>query len=944
MPRKAWHLNTCATSILALALIMPVAAYAQSEAAEDTPSAAPDAAASADTVAVEELVVTGTRLSNSGFDAPTPVSVISGEEIARAAPSTVADYVNQLPALSGSNTPRTTRGNLGDALGGGNFLNLRNLGNTRTLVLLNGRRVTPSTITGITDINVLPSSLIERVDVVTGGASAAWGSDAVAGVVNFVLDKDYTGIKGKVQGGTSIEGDAGNLSLELSLGTPFAGGRGHLLLSGQYEETGAAYFASRDWFKAYKIVPNPAASQAGQPARLILPWTSVAATNNGLVTSGPLKGLFFNDAGGIGGTNFPFEDILSTIYLGGDRDVYSRLADQSRNAQSSTPLERGSAFGRVSFELTDGITAFAEGSFAKSHSITPIANYFRFGNANLSIDNFYATPEVRQLMANAGVTSLPVSIAYPKIGLLQSEITRRSLRGLGGLEGEFSGGWKWDVSYQYGETKAKIRSPENPIVPNYNRAIDVVEDPNNPGQPICRSTLTDSGNGCVPINPVGSAPLNASQLAYVRGNSMQDLTYRQTVIAANLSGSLFDLPAGPLSFAAGAEYRTEKAVATVDALSQSAAYFAGNYKAFNGKYNVKEVYAEIGVPVLQDSAVGRSLDLNFAGRLTDYSTSGSVVTWKAGFRYEPIDGIEVRATRSRDIRAPNLQELFLAGELRTSNVIDPFNGNMNANFLQTTRGNPGLDPEKADTLTAGVIFRPAFLPGASLSVDYYDIKIDDAIAVNSSQFIVNRCFAGDDQFCSAITRNSDNVITGINLQPFNALSERARGVDIELSYRTDLGAGDLTLRGLANYVDKLEIISPLSTIDRAGEVGNNVGAAEGVPTWRALASATYELNNTTFQIKGRFIGASKIERDWGPADVNINSVPAIAYLDLYLGQKVSGFGGAEGEFFVAADNVLNQDPPIVATQDNSNLLGSGTNVFIYDTIGTTVRAGFRFNF
>jgi iron complex outermembrane recepter protein len=359
---------------------------------------------------------------------------------------------------------------------------------------------------------------------------------------------------------------------------------------------------------------------------------------------------------------------------------------------------------------------------------------------------------------------------------------------------------------------------------------------------------------------------------------------------------------------------------------------------------VKEVYAEIGVPVLQDSSLGRALDLNFAGRLTDYSTSGSVITWKAGARYEPIDGLEFRATRSRDIRAPNLQELFLAGEVRTSNVIDPFNGNSNANFLQTTRGNPDLDPEKADTLTAGVVFRPTFLPGASVSVDYYDIKIDDAIATNSSQFIVNRCFAGDQQFCSAITRNAANVITGINLQPFNALSERARGVDIELAYRTNLGSGDLTLRGLANYVDKLEIISPLSTIDRAGEVGNNSGAAEGVPSWRALASATYELDSTTFQLKGRFIGASKLERDWGPADININDVPAIFYLDVYLAQKVDGIAGSEGEFFLAADNVLNQDPPIVSPQDNSNLLSSGTNVFIYDTIGTTLRAGFRFNF
>lgn len=470
-----------------------------------------------------------------------------------------------------------------------------------------------------------------------------------------------------------------------------------------------------------------------------------------------------------------------------------------------------------------------------------------------------------------------------------------------------------------------------------------MEDPDNPGTAICRSTLTNPGNGCVPINPVGSEPLSTAQLDYVRGNSMQDLTYRQTVISGNISGDLFDLPAGPLSAAAGAEYRTEKADATVDDLSLSSSYFAGNYKPFDGKYTVKEVYAEVGVPILQDSPIGRSLDLNLAARYTDYSTSGSVVTWKAGIGYTPFDGVELRATRSRDIRAPNLQELFLAGEVRTSNVSDPANGGANANFLQTTRGNPNLDPEKADTFTAGVIFRPGFAPGLSLSVDYYDIEINEAISTNSSQFIVDRCYAGDQQYCDAITRNDSGTITAINLQPFNALEELARGWDFELAYQTSLGAGSLDLRALANYVDKLEIVSPANTISRAGEVGNNVGAAEGVPSWRALASVTYSLDPITVQLKGRFIGASKIERDWDETDININDVPAIFYLDGYVGFALNGSDGG-GEFFLAGDNLLDQDPPIVTPQDNSNLLASGTNVFIYDTLGTTLRAGFRFEF
>lgn len=892
---------------------------------------------------VSDIVVTGTRLSSNGFEAPTPVSVITQAQIQQAAPATIADYVNQLPALQGGETPRTPRGNLAAGNAGANFLSLRNLGAPRTLVLLNGRRVTPTTVTGATDVNLLPSALVTRVDVVTGGASAAWGSDAVAGVVNFVLDTKFTGVRGKVQSGVTTEGDGRTLDSDLSVGTGFADDRGHIILSGRYTKSQAAFFSKRDWFKAYKIFPNPNARTPGQPARLVEPWSSLLVTDNGLIASGPLRGTFFNDAGGVAGTNFTFPPIVSGIYGAGSESVYRTLADQSRYGQANVPVEQGSVYGRASFDLTDAVTAFAEGSWGKTKSITPIANYFRTGNTLIQRDNFFLPQSVRDAMTAAGVTTVPLSISNSKLGVLQSSVDRENIRGLGGIEGKFGGNWKYSVSYQYGETKVKIRSPQNPRPARYATAVDAVADPRNPGQAICRSTLTNPGDGCIPINPFGSAPLSSSQLGYVLGNSMQDLTYRQTVATANISGDLLDLPAGPLSIAAGGEYRTERAVATSDDISQANGYFAGNYKPFRGRYNVKEAFAEIGIPVFKDQRFAQALDLNLAARLTDYSTSGNVVTWKAGFTYRPVEDIEFRATRSRDIRAPNLNDLFQTGTVGTFNVIDPFNNGASVQFLQTTRGNPALNPEKADTLTAGVVLRPSFLPGFGMSVDFYNIKIKKAIAINSSQFVVNQCAAGDAVSCSQITRNASNIITAITLLPFNALSEVARGIDIEASYRSNLGPGTMELRTLVNYTDRLAIISAANTIERAGEVGNNVGAAEGVPRWRALATATYTLDPVTLQLKGRFIAASKQDRQWTSADVNRNKVPAIFYLDGYVGFKVKGMG-ADGEFFLAADNLLNTAPPVVTPQDNSNLLASGTNVFLYDILGTTVRAGFRFKF
>ncbi len=888
-----------------------------------------------------EIVVSGTRISRNGFEAPTPVSVITEAQIQQAAPATIADYVNQLPALQGGETPRTPRGNLAAGNAGANFLSLRNLGATRTLVLLNGRRVTPSNVTGVTDVNLLPSALVTRVDVVTGGASAAWGSDAVAGVVNFVIDTKFTGLRGKVQSGITTAGDARSIDSDLSFGTGFADDRGHVILSGRYTKTGSAVFSDRKWFKANKIFPNPAAGQSGQPARLVAPWASLLVTDNGLVTSGPLRGYFFNDAGGLGGTNFTFPPIVSGIYGAGSESVYGTLADQSRYGQSSIPVEQGSVYGRASFDISDALSVFAEGSWGKTTSQTPIANFFRTGNTVIQRDNAFLPQQVRDAMTRAGVTTLPLSISNSKLGVLQSKVERENFRGLGGVDGKLGDNWKFSATYQYGETKVKVSSPNNFRPARYASAVDAVFDPANPGRIICRSSVTNPGNGCVAINPFGSAALSSDQLGYVLGNSRQDLTYRQTVTAANISGDLFDLPAGPISLAAGGEYRTERAVASSDDISQANGYFAGNYKPFRGRYNVKEAFGELAIPVFKDQRFAQALDLNVAARVTDYSTSGSVVTWKAGGTYRPIEDIEFRVTRSRDIRAPNLNELFQTGTVGTNNVIDPFNGNANVQFLQTTRGNPGLDPENADTLTAGVVLRPSFLPGFGASVDFYNIKIKKAIALNSSQFTVNRCAAGDTVSCGQITRNGANQITGITLQPFNALSEIARGIDFEASYRSSLGAGTLELRTLFNYTDRLAIVSATNTIERAGEVGNNVGAGEGVPRWRGLTTATYTLDPVTVQLKGRFISASKQDRQWTSADVNRNKVPAVFYLDGYLGFKVAN-RGVDGEFFLAADNILNQSPPVVTAQDNSNLLASGTNVFLYDILGTTIRAGFRF--
>ncbi|WP_179045753.1 TonB-dependent receptor plug domain-containing protein [Sphingobium lactosutens] len=935
--------SMCAVSLMALVLWQPMTAAAQD--AQEGP-----AQGASEQPSSQDIVVTGTRLQNAGFDAPTPVSVVTAQQIERAAPATISDFVNQMPALSGSNTPRTNKALIGNGLAGANLLNLRNLGVSRTLVLMNGKRVTPTTLTGAVDVNTLPNALVKRVDIVTGGASAAWGSDAVAGVVNFVLDTKYEGLKGNFQSGISTEGDASNLTGALSYGTAFADGKGHFIVSGQYTRNGSATYGSRKWFKAYKTVNNPLAGQPGQTTFLAAPWSAQFLNETGLVPSGPLAGYYFDAAGNLAGTNFPLTGVAGGgTYYFGDKAVFDRLYDQAPLTQSSIPTTQKSIYARTSYDLTDDISFYAEGSFATSKAHTRGANYGRSGASftPILIDNFYLPTQVRDAMAAAGLGTaanpLRLNIQNTKMGVIGVGNSRKNYRGLIGVDGSFGNDWKWGLSYQYGRVDSKIRATGMPRPDQYNLATDAVANPANPSQPICRSTLTDPTNGCVPMNPFGSAALSQAVLNNVIGVSSQDIRYEQQVATANIAGDLFQLPAGPVSFAAGAEYREEKAHATADPISQRTGFWAGNFKAFDGKINVKELYGELGIPVLKDSAIGRSLDLNVAGRLTDYSVSGSVKTWKAGFRYEPIDGVELRVTRSRDIRAPNLQELFQTGAVTNTLVNDTSNGNTPVRAFATVSGNPGLTPENADTLTGGIVLRPSFLPGFRASVDYYDIKIKEAIATNSAQFIVDRCAAGDLQFCTAITRNSANTITGIRLQPFNALQERARGIDIEVSYTLPVADGTLDLRVLANYVDKLDIVLPTSVITRAGEVSNNVGAAEGVPHWRGTATATYDSSAFTAQLRGRLIGSAVFDDNWGPTVIDKRTVPTIVYLDAYVGIKTSSLA-PKSEFFLAVDNLMNTDPPIVTQLDAANTQASGTNPFLYDVIGTTIRAGFRFEF
>jgi len=909
-------------SVSAVAMI----AVASPAWAQEAASAAPEE--TADAPANVEIVVTGTRVNRSGFAAPTPMTVLGVAELEARAPANIANAVNELPQLSPTVSPGTTILGVGGGTGGANILNLRGLGTNRTLVLLNGNRVVPSTTTGGVDVNLLPQGLVERVDVVTGGASAAWGSDAVAGVVNFILDKDFTGLKGNVQAGSSFRGDAETITANLTFGTSFGGGRGHLLLdvSGS-KQGGIPHYSDRAWYKGWKIVNNPAyVAGNGQPQQLVSTADFLLGSAGGVILSGPRA---LNTQFGADGNPIAFNPGVPTspFKIGGTPN------DISDNYPLLVPVKYASGFGHLSYDLTDAVSAYVEGSYSASTTENTTASYPALGTILIQPDNAF-------LPASLAGTSFVIGKVFEPLGEPRPRNDREVIRGLVGVDAKLGGAWSLGAYYQYGVSNILNQVSNVPIIANVARAVDAVR--NASGQIVCRSTLTAPTNGCRPLNPFGTAPADPAAIAYVNGLSIQHIKLQQHVASLTVQGEPFSLWAGPVSFAAGAEYRSERYRADADALSIASSFWVGNYKPGGGKYNVKEAFAEVVVPLLRDVPLAKSVELNLAGRITDYSTSGTVGTYKAGLTWNLSDDIRLRGTHSRDIRAPNLNDLFLGGQVNTQIVADPQRGNAQVSVLQVTQGNLGLKPEIASADTIGLVVRPSFIPGLSASVDYYRTSIKGAITSLIAQQIVNNCAAGQTGFCNAVIRNAAGTITQVNASGFNANSEKIEGIDYELSYVRDLSAisaslpGRITLRLLATNTLKRTITALGGTIDYLGmtPTGNP-------PKWRWSNSLTYEVGPSRTQIAMRGISSGVIDNRWtSGVQINDNHVDGATYFDLSQSFKIDA-GGHDAEFYGIVENLFDRDP---AVAPNTGFLYPGTTAAYFDTIGRRFRIGFRFKY
>ncbi|WP_269714980.1 TonB-dependent receptor plug domain-containing protein [Caulobacter sp. NIBR2454] len=929
--RLTSNIRRCALATASLAVI---AAWGQSAVAQEAGAAE-----------IEEILVTGSRIARDGYAAPTPVNVLGTEEISAAAPANIADFVNTLPSVAGSSTAANSSGSLSNGAAGISALNLRALGTGRTLVLFDGQRSVVSAATGQVDTNTFPQSLISRVEVVTGGASSAYGSDAIGGVVNFILDKEYTGLKSSLEYGETTYGDGENWKFNVTAGGGFAGGKGHFLASAEWVGQDGVHTLDRDWNRSgYFAIRNTDLS-AGAPYYIVSDKVGISTyTPGGLITAGPLRGTYFGVNGAV--NQLAYGAVSGQWMVGGDWD-YSSSGIVGTNTLIPDE-DRESYFGRASYEITPNIELFIQGSYAKYEGLSYYISPTQTG-ITIRSDNAFLPASVRTQMTSLGLTSFTMGTSNIDMPASGSAISRETERYVVGGKGDFSAlglDFAWDAYYQHGETKTHEQ-----LTPTWNTArltlaTDAVL---SNGQIVCRSTITNPTNGCVPLNRFGVGVASQAALNYVLGTPLRDQVFKQDVAAFNVTTSSIQGWAGPISFATGAEYRKEKMSGSVDPQYESGWKY-GNFRVTRGEYDVVEAYAEAVVPLLT------GLDFNGAFRVTDYSTSGTVKTWKAGLTYQPIPDIKFRASASRDIRAANMSELYDAGTARSNSV--NING-VSVAFVQNLQGNPQAKPEVADGYGVGVVVSPRFLPGVQASIDYYDIKVDGVISFVTAQQVADYCYIQNvSSYCSNL-KFTNGVLSTIDLYYDNLNQMTAKGLDIEASYRTDLedvaswAKGALTLRAMFTHYIENVTDDGVTAIDLAG------ANTTSTPDWVYRLTATYGLDPWTFNVTARGVSDGVVSNAYTecqsacPASVapyytiNDNSIKGALYFDVQAAYdfEVSGVGG---EAFFSVKNLFNSEPVLLGNPNNlgaENTVGyPQTNRNLYDTMGRTFRMGLRLEF
>lgn len=950
----------CGASLLACG----VSAHAQSLPQTATDAEA-TAAASAGGPSNAEIVVTGSRIATNGNQAPTPVTTVTSQQLLNVTPTTVSDGLKQLPAFSLSTGVRTL-GNSGSNATG-SFLNLRGLGASRTLTLLDGRRVAGASAGGGVDTNTLPQMLLKRVDVVTGGASAVYGTDAVAGVVNFVLDHDFNGIKTISQAGVSNYGDAANYRLGIAAGMPLFGGTGHIEASyDHYRSNGIGSQLDRPLgAKGYDrlVLPDGSRTLFANSRNVISGFP--AGGYGGFVVTGPFAGQQFGPGGALIAFNHGVQPNPALgIEVGGDGSWgYTRSI--------TADLDYDQGFLRYDQDL-GAIKAFAQGGVSRVYNRNNFFPMFYAFNS-IAADNGFLTEAQRQTLANAGVSSFLINKAVVSVEPQKTVSKTDTISATLGLEGTLVGDLKWSAFYSYGRNKSRTTNVGNVHTARRAAALDSVIDPAS-GQVVCRVTLTNPGlyPGCTPLNPFGPGSESEAAVDYIRDDTFFVLTNTMHNWGGTISGTLFENWAGPVKAALTGEIRkirasnrssaqpTTLADCTGLALNCRGPAYASDVTAdFRASQTIKEGSLEVALPLLSDMAFARSLSMTGSVRFANYSTSGDVTTWKLGGEWAPVDGLRFRLTRSRDIRAPTLIDLFGPQSLRPAFLNDLHTG-ASGNISVSSAGNPTVKPEVANTLTFGAVLAPTAIPRFSVAVDYYKISLKQGISNLSGLLpsVQNQCEAsnGTSPLCDLFVRpgpfsdkSAANFPSLVREGPVNLASQEYEGIDLELNYGFGIDKiGEFTLRALGTYQikatnktfpnDPYQELAGVAAAAAAGGIG-------GLPRVRANFIASYSTGPFTFNWQTRWRSSLKQQPDVRPEFVTTDpKVPSAAFTNIGVTFDVEAGPARKMQFFANVQNLFNKQP----SPYPSSFVG--LTGFFYpsypddDVVGRAYTAGVRLNF
>jgi hypothetical protein len=920
------------------------AAPAPAHAGVDAPAAADDAGAS--------IVVTGSRIERPDLTASSPVSVISADTLKTVNTVTVEQILGVNPQFAAGLNGASN--NPGD---GSATLDLRGLGSKRTLVLVNGKRLPVYDASGSVDVNQVPTALIKNVQVLTGGASAVYGSDAISGVVNFVLDDKFTGLK--LDAGSQVTGYGDGAQYDASLVGGFKlGDRGHVVVSANYSKRDGVKFAAR-------------------------PYTNRSLCSDDLTqdcgSSNTTPSLFSIPGGGL-------QQVTAN---GGLTSNYGTYNYNPIN-YAQTPFERYGGMMMWNYDVSDAVEFYGWGSYQHTKTVQTLAPTATAGYPfNVYADNpylsdaeraaFFDTTANPNLAINAdGSSTIAIRRRITEAGGRVETHTSKTWQALAGLRGDlFSTGLKFDVSAQYAEVHKHTDLENDLSYTALTNAIDAVSDGN--GGVMCRSADARAG-GCVPIDVFSANGITQNALGYVLRNATQDDRTTQFVAEANVSGDLGFLrspfASNPAAISIGADYRRETADTRVsdDYASGDLIYYGQGFNIPNRSYNVKEVYTEFKMPLVQDKPGIQALDVEAGYRYSDYSISGGVSAYKFGADYAPVQGLKFRANFQRSVRAPNLYELYLPKTVGTGNlgsdpcagagvtgntaalclaqgatqaqlnagsIPGPISGQINAFY----GGNTNLKPEKSNTITAGVVIQPAQIPGLSMTADYYDIKIANAIVYNSASVIVSQCFASGDansEYCQAIHRStvdgslSGGTSVGVDALYANVAVLRTRGLDFGLNFHR--GPRDGFHYGLdfaGTYVIKNYQVVGGTTIECAGHFGADCDVP--TPKWKHVASLGLGWKNVDLTTRWRLIGAVTQDAD---TDIQTSRIGAVSYFDETANFRVN----EKFTFSLGVLNVFNKKPPIVGDTSGATSVGGSTFPSVYDVLGRSFFARISANF